>query len=258
MTWSGAVAQTQAHLALLAVQMAAAGGLLLIGLPLALFGRWVTGWILRHRRMAAGPAWSRIAPSLVFFGVFSLALIGALWVFGVATSWIGAVIGFAATLGLAADIYAGLQVLESEHFKVGDFIEVPGDTAASGLIVQKSLYTLSLQTEDGREYVIPVKTLLTKVAVNKSRFRERMGFIVSMPAETERASLQACLEAAAGRLAGVREVSCQLSSIAERQLVYSVFVLQDSPPPGAASHFMEALRESLSAAGVEVTSLRQS
>ncbi|HJN64719.1 MAG TPA: mechanosensitive ion channel [Pirellulales bacterium] len=100
--------------------------------------------------------------------LFGLACLG---IFGIQTTSFAAVIGAAGlAIGLAfqgalSNFAAGAMLLVFRPFKVGDFVEVAGQT---GTVCALDLVTTAIDTPDNRRIVIPNKSVFDTVIQNSS------------------------------------------------------------------------------------------
>lgn len=130
---------------------------------LLVIARIVAKWVKRmvSRSLEKG----NLEPTLVKFfsglastGIFVLAVISALGVFGVETTSFAAVlaaaglaIGFAFQ-GSLSNFSAGVMLLIFRPFKVGDWVSVAGET---GKVDGIALFTTTLDTADNRRLILP-------------------------------------------------------------------------------------------------------
>lgn len=70
------------------------------------------------------------------------------------------------------NFFAGIWVLVERPFRIGDTIEVSGQT---GLVEEIAFRTTMLRTADGREAIIPNSIFMTSSVVNLTRFPTRRG-----------------------------------------------------------------------------------
>ena len=111
--------------------------------------------------------------------VILLGLLAVTWIYTrEAFGWIltsfsvfGIVIGLSLQ-DILKNFFAGIWVLVERPFRIGDTIEVSGQT---GLVEEIAFRTTMLRTADGREAIIPNSIFMTSSIVNLTRFPTRRG-----------------------------------------------------------------------------------
>lgn len=139
------------------------GGKVLVALLVLLVGWTAAGWI--GRLTAGGLARAKIDETLARFltklarwSVMLFVMLACLSIFGVETTSFAAVIGSAGiAIGLAfqgtlSNFAAGVMLLMFRPFKVGDMINVAGQT---GTVNEIELFTTTLDSVDNRRFIIP-------------------------------------------------------------------------------------------------------
>jgi small-conductance mechanosensitive channel len=84
---------------------------------------------------------------------------------------VGLVIGLSLQ-DILKNFFAGVWVLVERPFRIGDTIEVGGD---SGVVEEISFRTTMLKTADAREVIVPNAIFMTSSVVNLTRFPTRRG-----------------------------------------------------------------------------------
>jgi small-conductance mechanosensitive channel len=84
---------------------------------------------------------------------------------------VGLVIGLSLQ-DILKNFFAGVWVLVERPFRIGDTIEVGGD---SGVVEEIAFRTTMLKTTDGREVIVPNAIFMTSSVVNLTRFPTRRG-----------------------------------------------------------------------------------
>jgi small conductance mechanosensitive channel len=145
-------------------QLATNYGIKVIGVfVLLIVARIVARWVGRSvaRSMERGDVDATLVKffsKLASTGIFVLAVIAALGVFGVETASFAAVLaGAGLAIGLAfqgtlSNFSAGVMLLVFRPFKVGDWVCVAG---VSGGVDQIDLFTTTLDTADNRRLIVP-------------------------------------------------------------------------------------------------------
>jgi small conductance mechanosensitive channel len=108
---------------------------------------------------------------LVYWLVVVIAFVSCLGIFGVETTSFAAVLGGASVaIGLAfqgslSNLAAGAMLLIFRPFKVGDVVEVGGET---GKVTELSLFFTNMDTPDNRRIIIPNGQIFGKTIENKT------------------------------------------------------------------------------------------
>ena len=114
--------------------------------------------------------------SLIYWGLFALVVIAALGQLGVQTASFIAVIGAAGlAVGLAlqgslSNFAAGVLILILRPFRVGDFVDVAGE---SGSVRRIQIFTTELRTPDNKCVIIPNSRVLDGNIVNYTSTGQR-------------------------------------------------------------------------------------
>ena len=109
------------------------------------------------------------AASLVRYGVLTFAIVAALAKFGIQTTSFIAVLGAAGlAIGLAlqgslANFAAAVLILVFKPFRVGDWINVAGET---GQVAEIGLFVTTLNSADNQRVIVPNGTLTANVITN--------------------------------------------------------------------------------------------
>ena len=150
-------------------------GVKIIGVLIGLFiSFWIAGRLrdriartLEARKFDA--TLSRFFANMVRYGILTGAVLGLLGVFGVQTASFAAVIAAAGlAIGLAfqgtlANFAAGIMLLVFRPFKVGEMIEVAGQT---GLVETIELFTIDMKTPDNKKIIVANKNVFGANIVN--------------------------------------------------------------------------------------------
>jgi len=171
----------------------------------------VSGWVgrLTARAMRRGKleeTLSRFLGNLARWAVLVLAFIACLGVFGVETTSFAAVIGASAlAIGLAfqgslSNVAAGVMLLIFRPFKVGDFIEVCGQ---SGNVAELTLFSTELDTLDNKRIIIPNGAIFGSTIENVTHHAtRRVDVAVGVDYAADLDRTREVLVAAAGSVAG--------------------------------------------------------
>src|SRR5712692_219666 len=108
-------------------------------------------------------------------------------------SVVGLVIGLSLQ-DILKNFFAGVWVLVERPFRIGDTIEVGGE---SGTVDEISFRTTQLRTADGRQVIVPNGDFMTKPVVNLTRFPLRRGAVTLTVAAEKEISADAVREALA-------------------------------------------------------------
>lgn len=157
-------------------------GLKVIGaIVILIIGRFAAGLIKRvlsrvMTKANTDPAVISFAGSLSYFLVLTFAVLAALAKFGVQTTSFVAVLGAAGlAVGLAlqgslSNFAAGVLILVLKPFKIGDFVEIGGET---GTVREIQLFTTTLSTGDNVKILIPNSQVLGRTIKNVTAFDTR-------------------------------------------------------------------------------------
>jgi len=121
-------------------------------------GRYVATWVRNLirgglDRPEVDTTLTKFAGNFAYYGIFLLAILAGLNTVGVETASVVAVlaaVGFAVGLalqGTLANFAAGVMLLVFRPFKVGDYVEIAGET---GFVKDLSLFFTRLTTRDNR------------------------------------------------------------------------------------------------------------
>lgn len=153
-----------------------------VGVLIALFAAWViAGWLERAVRKALEKRnfddtltrfFAKLTRYLILVGV----VLGCLGVFGIQTASFAAVLaaaGFAIGLafqGTLGNFSAGVMLLVFRPFKVGDFVEVNGET---GTCEHIDLFTCEFRTLDNKKLIIPNGAVFGNTITNYTGYDTR-------------------------------------------------------------------------------------
>lgn len=139
--------------------------------------RWVTNLVVKAlKRNNADIELTGFLESLIYWGLFAMVIVAALGQLGVQTASFIAVIGAAGlAVGLAlqgslSNFAAGVLILILRPFKVGDFVDVAGE---SGKVRKIQIFTTELLTSDNKCVIIPNARVLDSNIVNYTSTGQR-------------------------------------------------------------------------------------
>lgn len=136
-------------------------------------------------------------------------------------SVLGIVIGLSLQ-DILKNFFAGIWVLVERPFRIGDTIEVGGQ---SGVVEEIAFRTTMLKTPDNREVIIPNGVFMTSAVVNLTRFPTRRGTLWLIVDDREKPigmdEIRAALADAAG-LAAEPKPAVELRSVSDGKAHYLV------------------------------------
>jgi small conductance mechanosensitive channel len=153
-----------------------------LGVLLALLAAWVlAGWTERGVRTTLerrhfDATLTRFFAKLGRYIILIGAVLGCLGVFGIQTASFAAVLaaaGFAIGLafqGTLGNFSAGVMLLAFRPFKVGDFVEVNGET---GTCEHIDLFTCEFRTLDNKKLIIPNSSVFGSTITNYTGYETR-------------------------------------------------------------------------------------
>jgi small conductance mechanosensitive channel len=186
-----------------------------LGVLLALLAAWIlAGWIergvratLERRNFDATLTrfFAKLARYLILIGT----ILGCLGVFGIQTASFAAVLaaaGFAIGLafqGTLGNFSAGVMLLAFRPFKVGDFVEVNGQT---GTCEHIDLFTCEFRTLDNKKLIIPNGSVFGSTITNYTGYdTRRVDIDVGAEYSADLDATRAALEKAASDIPGMLE-----------------------------------------------------
>ena len=165
-----------------AIEMISAWGMQVVGaIALLVVGSFVAGRAgkVTRRALERGKLDAQLVPffgQLVHYFVLAVVIIAVLQLFGIETTSLVAVIGAAglavglALQGTLSSFAAGVLLLVTRPFKIGNFVSVAGST---GSVVEITLFSTTLNTPDNIQIVIPNSkvygTTITNFSANEIR-----------------------------------------------------------------------------------------
>ena len=174
--------ETGQHAANQAVDMLSTWGMQVLGaLALLIFGYWAAGRAGRvtRRALERGKVDPQLVPffaQAVHYFVLAVVVIAVLQLFGIQTTSLVAVIGAAglavglALQGTLSSFAAGVLLLVTRPFKVGNFVSVAG---SQGSVAEVTLFSTTLNTPDNIRIVIPNSAVygatITNFSANATR-----------------------------------------------------------------------------------------
>jgi small conductance mechanosensitive channel len=152
-------------------------GTRILGVILIIFlGLIVAKWIKstvkkRLTKTSLDETLTSFISGLVYWLVVIVAIVSCLGIFGVETTSFAAVLGGASVaIGLAfqgslSNVAAGAMLLIFRPFKVGDVVEVGGET---GKVTELDLFFTNIDTPDNRRIIVPNGQIFGKTIENKT------------------------------------------------------------------------------------------
>ncbi len=185
----------------------------MLGVLLALFFAWViASWTERGIRAALekrnfDATLTRFFAKLTRYVILIGAGLGCLGVFGIQTASFAAVLaaaGFAVGLafqGTLGNFAAGIMLLAFRPFKVGDFVEVNGET---GTCEHIDLFTCEFRTVDNRKLIIPNGSVFGSTITNYTGYEiRRVDISVGAEYSADIDATRTALEKAAANIPGM-------------------------------------------------------
>ena len=150
-------------------------------------------------------------------------------------SVIGLVVGLSLQ-DILKNFFAGIWVLVERPFRIGDTIEVSGQT---GVVEEIAFRTTMLKTADNREVIVPNAIFMTGSVVNLTRFPTRRGTLWLIVDDGEKPigadAIRSAMAEAAG-VAGDPKPSVELRSVSDGKAHYLVsFWATDRDAAGSAA-----------------------
>ena len=184
-----------------------------LGVLLALFFAWVVAsWTERGVRSALekrnfDATLTRFFAKLGRYLILIGAVLGCLGVFGIQTASFAAVLAAAAfAVGMAfqgtlGNFAAGIMLLAFRPFKVGDFVEVNGET---GTCEHIDLFTCEFRTLDNKKLIIPNGAVFGSTITNYTGYDiRRVDIDVGAEYSADVDATRAALEQAAASIPGM-------------------------------------------------------
>lgn len=184
-----------------------------LGVLLALFGAWIiANWA--ERAVRAGlekrsfdATLSRFFAKFARYLILIGAVLGCLGVFGIQTASFAAVLaaaGFAVGMafqGTLGNFAAGIMLLAFRPFKVGDLVEVNGET---GTCEHIDLFTCEFRTLDNKKLIIPNGAVFGSTITNYTGYdTRRVDIDVGADYSANLDETRAVLEKAAANIPGM-------------------------------------------------------
>ena len=136
-------------------------------------------------------------------------------------SVIGLVIGLSLQ-DILKNFFAGVWVLVERPFRIGDTIDVGGQ---SGVVEEIAFRTTMLKTDDGREVIVPNGVFMTSAITNLTRFPTRRATVWLIVDDTEKPigadEVRAALEKVPG-LAAEPKPTAELRSVSDGKAHYLI------------------------------------
>lgn len=248
------------------VQQAAAWGVKIVGVLVALFIAWLIAGSVRRAIVRASEkrgfdiTLGRFFANIARYAILAGAILGCLGVFGIQTASFAAVIaamGLAVGLafqGTLSNFASGVMLLVFRPFKVGDFIRAGGE---SGTVKELELFVTELCTPDNRRIIVPNSKVFGDTIENVSHHPTRR---VEVPVGVSySADLQHCraalLQAAQSLSTGLKDPApvAVLADLGDSSVNWKVRVwcnASDFWPTTEA--LVEAIKTQLDAAQIEI------
>ena len=241
-------------------------GLSLAGAIAVLFFAWViAGWLssLASRSLARAKVdetLSKFLSPLVRWLVLLLALLACLSIFGIETTSFAAVLGAAGlAVGLAfqgtlSNFAAGVMLLVFRPFKVGDVVQISGET---GTVFEIQIFTTSIDTFDNRRIIIPNGGIFGSTIENitfhaKRRADVDVGVDYAADIEHTRTLLEQAAASVAGQVADTAP-AVVLLGLGASSVDWSVRVWAPTPDFGAVKQAtITAVKKTLDDAGIGI------
>jgi len=236
---------------------------LLASLAILVVGFIVAGWVERAlRRLLGGvghvdPMLKPILGAAARYAIVILAVIAALSQLGIQTASLLAVVGAAglavglALQGTLSNIAAGIMLLWLRPFRIGDYIEVGGQ---SGTVEEIGLFNCRLRTFDGLFLFMPNSAIWNTPLKNDTRNGGRLLNVdVNLPATADLERAQKTLIEVAAKVPGVMSAPAPqtfLASFAGGALVLSLMVWTTAYDVGVVERaIVEGIKRALDALG---------
>lgn len=235
----------------------------LASLAILVAGFIVAGWIERAlRRLLGGvghvdPMLKPILGAAVRYAIVILTMIVALSQLGIQTASLLAVVGAAglavglALQGTLSNIAAGIMLLWLRPFRIGDYIEVGGQ---SGTVEEIGLFNCRLRTFDGLFLFMPNSAIWNTPLKNDTRNGGRLLNVdVNLPATADLERARKTLIEVAAKVPGVMSAPAPqtfLASFAGGALVLSLMVWTTAYDVGRVERaIVEGIKRALDALG---------
>lgn len=235
----------------------------LASLAILVAGFIVAGWIERAlRRLLGGvghvdPMLKPILGAAVRYAIVILTMIVALSQLGIQTASLLAVVGAAglavglALQGTLSNIAAGIMLLWLRPFRIGDYIEVGGQ---SGTVEEIGLFNCRLRTFDGLFLFMPNSAIWNTPLKNDTRNGGRLLNVdVNLPATADLERARKTLIEVAAKVPGVMSAPAPqtfLASFAGGALVLSLMVWTTAYDVGKVERaIVEGIKRALDALG---------
>lgn len=236
---------------------------LLAALAILVAGFIIAGWVERAlRRLLGGvsgvdPTLKPILGAAARYAVVILTVIAALSQLGIQTASLLAVVGAAglavglALQGTLSNIAAGIMLLWLRPFRIGDYIEVGGQ---SGTVEEIGLFNCRLRTFDGLFLFMPNSAIWNTPLKNDTRNGGRLLSVdVGLPATAEIERARKTLIEVTAKIPGVMPAPAPqtfLASFAGGALVLSLMAWTTAYDVGAVERaIVEGIKRALDALG---------
>lgn len=186
---------------------------MVVGFLVAIFVTWiVAGWAKRIttralERASFDPTLTKFFGNAARYTVLILGVVSCLGVFGIQTAGFAGIIaagGLAVGLafqGTLSNFASGVMLLVFRPFKVGDVVNVAGQT---GKIDEIELFTTAMTTPDNRKIILPNSAIFGSTIENITHFdTRRCDVVVGAAYDADIDETRATLEGAIGKIDGV-------------------------------------------------------
>lgn len=236
---------------------------LIAALAILVAGVVIAGWIERALRrlldriMNVDPTLKPILGAAARYAVIILTVIAALSQLGVQTASLLAIVGAAglavglALQGTLSNIAAGIMLLWLRPFRIGDYIEVGGQ---SGIVEEIGLFNCRLRTFDGVFLFLPNSAIWNAPLKNDTRNGGRLVSVdISLPAAADLDRARAALVDVVAKLPSIMPMPVPqafLAGFAGGALVLSVMMWTTAREVGTVERaIVDSVKRALDALG---------
>ena len=247
-------------------RLAAEYGFKVLGALVILAVAWVAaGWARSVTRRGLDrakfePTIAKFAANAAKYLVLLIGVLSSLPLFGVNITALAALVGAGglavglASQGALSNLAAGLMLLITRPFRVGDVIVVDG---FSGIVDEIELFTTKLNTPDNRRIIMPNNSIFGKVIENVTHNpARRVPVSVGVAYDTDLDAARAALLRAAASVPTVSKEpgpSAGLTGLADSSINWDVHVWCKASDFGATrDQLIRAIKTSLDQAGINI------
>lgn len=224
----------------------------------------IAGWAKKATKAALDrahfdPTISKFASNVARYVVLVLGLLTCAPILGMPVTAFATILGASglaiglASQGALSNLAAGLMLLATRPFKVGDMIVVDG---VSGIVEEIELFTTKLNTPDNRRIFMPNNSIFGKVIENSTHNPQRSTtFFISVAADCDIEKVRGVLRKAAESCQLVLKdpgPGIMLNDIDGVSLKWAITVWAQTPTLGGArDQAIRAVRDAIAAAGIK-------